>query len=67
LFISNAAAVFPFGKTDKKEVAKAYNYYNMMDRLYPHTRSCEDFTDKVEHCGHCFFCAERMWGFNRLV
>lgn len=59
--------IFPFGESNKKTVAEAYNYYNAMEIIYPYTRSCEAFTDKEEHCGSCFFCAERHWGFGRLV
>lgn len=66
-YISNDFTIYPFGQSNKKAVAKLYNYYNILDELYPITRSCEAFTDKEEHCGHCYFCAERIWGFERLI
>lgn len=57
----------PFGESNKRFVADAYKHYGMMDILYPYTRSCESFSTEEKHCGHCFFCAERIWGFKRLV
>lgn len=66
-FLSNNYYINPFGTNNKKYVAQCYEYYNMKEELYPITRSCEDFSDKEEHCGTCFFCAERLWGFGRLV
>jgi hypothetical protein len=62
----------PYTIHDKKEVAYYYNYYNMLDSLYPYTHSCEDvqsFNKKGNalHCGECFFCLERWWGFGRLI
>jgi len=64
---SNNFNILPFGQSNKKAVAAAYRQHDAMERLYPYTRSCEAFSDKEEHCGNCFFCAERWWGFGRLV
>ena len=61
-----------FGKTDKRGTAAAYKHYNMMEKLYPYTFSCESAPYEIGsdnmpiHCGHCFFCLERWWGFDRL-
>ena len=63
----------PFGHLDKKATAAAYAYYNMTDILYPITFSCESPPYKIDnngmplHCGECFFCLERWWGFGRLI
>ena len=63
----------PFANFDKKATATAYNYYNMTDILYPMTFSCEAAPYKIDnngmpiHCGECFFCLERWWGFGRLI
>lgn len=58
----------PLVNTDKKGVADLYNYFGVMDDLFPLTRSCEKETDDFsEHCGECWFCHERMYGFGRLV
>lgn len=62
----------PFITGDKKMSAAAYRDYGMMDKLYPHTFSCEGIVDYkgidvTEHCGTCFFCLERYYAFGRLV
>lgn len=62
----------PFIDKNKKEVYKAYVAYDMMEKLYPYTYSCEEHTDSHNnmdfvHCGHCFFCLERYWGFGRII
>lgn len=63
---------FLFAGGDKKAVKELYDKYNMMEKLYPHTFSCETapyFRKKGEpvHCGYCFFCLERWYGFGRLT
>lgn len=57
----------PLLNKDKKEVAELYNHFNLIDTLFPLTRSCEDFTtDFSKHCEiKCFHCHERHWGFDR--
>jgi len=63
----------PFATGDKRVVYKAYKDLGMMDILYPLTFSCEDTTEfhgigpDHKHCEHCFFCAERWYGFNRII
>ena len=63
--------VIPFANLDKKTVKDMYEFYNVIDTLYPVTYSCEivpeSKTDPLIHCKHCFFCLERWWGFNRIV
>lgn len=57
----------PLINTDKKGVAEHYKNLNLLDVLFPLTRSCEKFTtDFSHHCGECWFCQERLWGFGRL-
>lgn len=63
--------ITPFINTDKKGVADVYEQYGVTDTLFPVTRSCEsdDFeaTKNLEtHCGKCWFCLERLWGFGKL-
>lgn len=56
----------PLVNIDKKGVAELYTTLDVEDTLFPLTRSCEDFTDDFnEHCGQCWFCKERHWGFGR--
>ncbi len=54
----------PLINIDKKGVAELYDTLGVRDSLFPLTRSCEDFTDDFRHhCGECWFCKERNWGF----
>jgi hypothetical protein len=58
----------PFRNLDKKGIAELYQYFNVLDTLFPLTRSCEIHTlDFSKHCDHCWFCLERKWGFGRYV
>ena len=57
----------PFINTDKKGVASIYEQYNLLDTLFLETRSCEEIThDFSKHCGRCWYCKEREWGFGKL-
>lgn len=59
---------YPFVWVDKKCIAELYDYFNITDTLLPLTRSCEkETTDFSHHCGQCWWCAEREYGFGRLV
>jgi 7-cyano-7-deazaguanine synthase in queuosine biosynthesis len=58
----------PFVNKDKKTIADIYRQLNLMDTLFPVTRSCEEI-GKIEyygHCGKCWWCEERHWGFGRV-
>jgi len=57
----------PLINMDKQEIAELYKQFNLMDTLFPLTRSCEDVTtDFSKHCKiKCFHCHERFWGFGR--
>jgi 7-cyano-7-deazaguanine synthase in queuosine biosynthesis len=59
----------PFANLDKKGIAELYEHFNLMDTLFPITKSCEaktyDWT--TPHCGTCWWCHERQWGFGRLI
>lgn len=51
---------------NKKGVYELYKKHNLLDTLFPLTRSCEEFTeDFSKHCEECWFCKERYWGFGR--
>jgi len=57
----------PLINIDKKGVAELYNKLGIIDTIFPLTRSCEAITeDFSKHCGKCWFCEERLWGFGRL-
>ena len=56
-----------FLQTDKKGVAQTYRDYGVFDELYPLTWSCEEPNNLTgHHCGRCFWCFEREWGFGIL-
>ena len=59
----------PLINIDKKGVAELYNTFDVIDTLFPLTRSCEEMTDDFsKHCEtKCWFCQERYWGFGRYV
>lgn len=63
----------PFGKIHKQQVFELYKKFDLLDTLFPVTRSCEyikiDNSKVVAtnyHCGNCWWCQERLWGFGRL-
>jgi hypothetical protein len=54
--------------TDKRGVAALYSELGVIDTLFPVTRSCEEkTTDFTRHCGECWWCWERQYGFGRLT
>lgn len=61
----------PFRLMDKKDIAAIYKEKDLVDSLYPYTRSCEsldeDLWESLEHCGKCWWCEERIWAFGRLT
>ncbi len=66
----------PWFNVDKRKIAEMYKEADLLDVLYPLTRSCEydptsSFFDDIEdpgmgHCGSCWWCEERNWAFGRL-
>lgn len=64
---------FPLTNIDKKGVAELYEQFNLLDRLFPLTKSCENFSpDSLSavnlHCETlCWQCCERHWGFGRFI
>ncbi len=73
LFYSDNKFYTPWANTNKKGIAKMYREENLMDSLFPITRSCEydptcEYFDKIKdpqlgHCGECWWCKEREWAF----
>jgi len=58
----------PLRNLDKQGIKELYDHFGVLDTLFPLTRSCEIHTlDFKEHCGRCWFCYERKWGFGRYV
>ncbi|RZD43569.1 MAG: hypothetical protein CXT73_00150 [Methanobacteriota archaeon] len=66
---NNNKTYTPWINIDKKKLAQIYKEYNLIDSLFVHTRSCEWETQNVKdpklgHCGICWWCQERAWGFS---
>jgi hypothetical protein len=58
----------PLRTFHKQSIRELYEYFGVIDTLFPVTRSCEDITtDFTAHCNTCCFCFERQWGFGRLI
>jgi len=56
----------PFINYSKKEIANLYKQLNIEKDLFSLTRSCETPQSPNRHCGKCFWCQERSWGFGYL-
>ena len=66
LFTNENKLYHPFINKDKKEIKKIYESFNLLDSLFPLTRSCESFDVFDKHCGKCWWCEERQWAFGYL-
>jgi len=56
----------PFTNIDKRKVNDMYREQDLLEDLFPITRSCESLEIDAGHCGKCWWCQERQWGFGRL-
>lgn len=56
----------PFFNHNKKDIFNLYTSLELIDKLYPITRSCEDLKLRSGHCGNCWWCEERIWAFGKL-
>lgn len=58
----------PFTNIDKRRIASIYDRLDLRSTLFPMTRSCEHVGDEHDetHCGACWWCRERIWGFGYL-
>ena len=56
----------PFTNLDKQDIYEIYKREGVLESLYPLTYSCEDPSKNPEHCGQCWWCEERKWGFGYL-
>lgn len=57
--------ITPFCKLDKKDLFELYRQENLLENLYPLTFSCSAGY-KEKHCGVCWWCKERLWGFGKI-
>lgn len=56
----------PFTNHDKKWIAERYKEEGLLETLFPITNSCDDSRDNAIHCGECWWCEEREWGFKHV-
>jgi 7-cyano-7-deazaguanine synthase in queuosine biosynthesis len=56
----------PFTNLNKQDICELYEILNVKKELYPITRSCESYILTEGHCGECWWCQERKWGFGYL-
>jgi 7-cyano-7-deazaguanine synthase in queuosine biosynthesis len=66
LYFGNDRFYRPFMNIDKKDIFELYSSLDLLEPLYPLTRSCENTDSPLQHCGKCFWCEERHWGFGYL-
>lgn len=64
--------LIPLTNSDKKDIYSIYKKYNLMETLFPVTRSCDpalhsdDINNETAGCGKCWECEERFWGFGQF-
>ena len=60
----------PFLNVNKRFVAGVFKENNLMDDLYPITRSCVGSPSQTNNftkwCWQCFWCYEKDWAFNEV-
>lgn len=67
LYFGNKKSFYrPFANLHKKDVADLYRQLDLEKKLFSITRSCENIDSPSKHCGQCFWCEERHWGFGYL-
>lgn len=62
---------WPIQNFNKKDIAELYEQFDLTDTLFYQTRSCEETVlertnNLTTHCGSCWWCQERKWGFGKL-
>lgn len=74
--LKNKHVQYPFLFSNKRVVSYFYNYFDLLDSLFPITRSCEAELKETEYftkdCFEvrpeekcCWWCRERKWGFEK--
>ena len=64
-FDNNLSMYTPFINSNKQKIAEIYKELNV-EHLFQITRSCESLIYDAGHCGTCWWCKERIWGFGYL-
>ena len=59
----------PLADIDKRFLKDLYEQHNLLDTLFPVTRSCEgdpnSTANYTKECGKCWWCKERHWAFGK--
>jgi len=58
--------IYPWTNLDKQDIAYLYREYDLIESIFPYTRSCINNDVGDVHCGECWWCGERRWGFGTL-
>ncbi len=66
LYADENRLYMPFSNIDKREIFNIYKELNLLETLFPVTRSCESLSLTKGHCGQCWWCEERLWAFGKL-
>ena len=66
VYIEEQKIYIPFTNINKQKIGSMYNELDLTDTLYSLTRSCESLELSEGHCGECWWCQERHWGFGKL-
>jgi len=57
----------PFINFTKKDIARLYEYHDLMENLFPYTASCNNSAENTNNfttpCLKCFWCLEKHWAF----
>ena len=64
--VADQRVYVPWVNCNKRDIAGFYKAMNVEKELYPVSRSCENDNYPQGHCGKCWWCGERMWGFGYL-
>lgn len=58
---------WPLLFTNKRGLSDLYRQHDLLETLFPYTRSCEGETEETNNhttaCERCWWCRERFWGF----
>lgn len=63
--VYNKKIYHPFVNLNKKNIKDLYDELNVLEKLFPLTRSCESTLEFDKHCQTCWWCEERFWAFGR--
>jgi len=63
---SDSRIYVPLVNYNKQQIAGIYKELNVEKELFPLSRSCENDEHPDSHCGKCWWCGERLWGFGYL-